>query len=122
MSARAVRWICARCEVSAGRIDGGQSLLPDSWTRLRGLPYCLSCSRADAAEAASNAAPDSISGEDRMRLKRRALIAFEIDRVPAASDRAIANACRTSAKAVANVREEMSFGPVPTVRVERLGA
>ncbi|HEY2717385.1 MAG TPA: hypothetical protein VGI73_14300 [Solirubrobacterales bacterium] len=57
-----------------------------------------------------------------MRLQRRAVIAFEIDRVPTASNRAIANVCRTSTKAVANVREEMSFDPIPAVRVERHGA
>lgn len=41
-------------------------------------------------------------------LRRTALIAFEIDRTPTASDRAIANVCRTSSKAVAAVRDQLA--------------
>ena len=108
MGAGAVRWSCGRCEVSVGRIDGGRSRLPDTWTRFDGLTYCLACSRARASEAATEAAPESISREDRVRLQRKALIEFEIDRTPAAPDRTIANACRTSSKAVATVRDELT--------------
>lgn len=119
---RATRWTCARCEVSVGRIDGGRSSLPVTWTSSAGLIYCLSCSRARAAEVASDAAPDSTSPEDRARLRRRALIAFEIGRTPAAPNRTIANACRTSSKAVANVRDEILPRPATTARVEPRGA
>jgi hypothetical protein len=104
MEARAVRWSCARCEVSVGHIDGRAEGLPDTWTRYDGLTYCLSCSRARAGEDAVVSAPESTSREDRARLKRSALIAFEIARTPAAPNRTIANACRTSAMAVAAVR------------------
>jgi hypothetical protein len=48
--------------------------------------------------------PDTTSLEDRARVRRTALIEFEIDRMPAATDRAIATACRTSSGAVAAVR------------------
>ena len=92
-----------------GRVQSARHLVE------RGRPsYCLSCSRTRAAELAGDAAPDSISAEDRMRLKRRAIIAFEIDRLPAAPNRTIASACRTSSKTVAVVREEMLLSPAST--------
>lgn len=87
-----------------GHIDGKPSRLPDTWTCCDGDSYCLSCSRARAGDAAIDSAPDSASREDRAKLKRSALIAFEIARTPAAPNRAIASACRTSAMAVAAVR------------------
>ena len=54
-----------------------------------------------------DSAPDACSSEERVRLRREALILFEIDRTPEAPNRAIANACRTSPKTVANVRDMM---------------
>jgi len=53
------------------------------------------------------AAPDSCTREDRVRLRRTALIEFEIDRAPEASNRTIAQACRTSGAAVAVVRNSL---------------
>jgi hypothetical protein len=110
MGSGAVRWSCARCEVSVGRIDGSRSRLPETWTESQGLTYCLACSRARAAEEAIDAVPESTSREDRVKLQRRAVIAFELDRTPAAPDRVIANACRTSSRAVATVRDELADG------------
>lgn len=55
-----------------------------------------------------DSAPDSSSREDRVRLRRTALIEFEIDRAPEAPNRTIALACRTSTAAVAAVRDEMA--------------
>lgn len=111
MPSQAVRWSCARCQVSVGRMDGRGSPLPDTWTRSEGLTYCLSCSRARAADAAMDSAPEAASREDRVRLRRKALIAFEIDRAPAAPDRVIAGACRTSSMTVAAVRDELDPSP-----------
>ena len=85
-------------------MDGRAEPLPDTWTRCDGLTYCLSCSRARAGEEAFESAPESTSAEERARRRRSALIAFEIARTPAAPNRVIANACRTSAMAVAAVR------------------
>jgi hypothetical protein len=107
MTAGAVRWSCARCNVSTGRIDGVETDLPPSWIRSGGKTYCLTCSRALAGEAAMEAAPDSCTREDRVRLRRTALIEFEIDRAPEASNRTIAQACRTSGAAVAVVRNSL---------------
>lgn len=107
MSAQAIRWSCARCKVSVGLIDGTGSALPDAWTRAEDLTFCLTCSRARAVDAAMDSIPESTRSEDRVRLKRKALIEYEIARTPAAPNRVVANACRTSSKTVAAVRDEM---------------
>jgi hypothetical protein len=86
-------------------MDGSSADLPSSWTSSEGLSYCLSCSRARAGEAAMELAPETISREDRVKLRRDAVIEFEIGRLPEAPDRAIATACRTSSTAVASVRD-----------------
>jgi hypothetical protein len=114
MSADAVRWSCARCEVSVGRMDGEAAELPPSWSQSDGMTYCLSCSRALAGEAAMESAPDSITGEERVRLRRTALIEFEISRSPEAPNGIIARACRTSGAAVAAVRNDLEqSSPAP---------
>jgi hypothetical protein len=107
VAAEAVRWSCARCEVSVGQVDGEPTLLPSSWSQADGQILCLTCSRAQAGEAAMESAPAACSREDRVRLRRTALIEFEIGRVPEAQNRAIALACRTSSAAVAAVRNEL---------------
>jgi hypothetical protein len=107
MQSGAVRWSCARCEVSAGRIDGELTRLPETWVREDGLIYCLSCSRARAGDAAIEAAPESVSREDLARLRRNALIEFEIGRAPQAPNRTVALACRTSSAAVAAIRDRL---------------
>ncbi len=59
-------------------------------------------------------APESTSADDRSRLRRRAVIEFEIERTPEAPDRVVASACRTTSRAVAAVRDEMTCdSPVP---------
>ena len=113
MEAQAIRWSCARCEVSAGRIDADPAPLPLSWSQSEGLTYCLSCSRARAADEAMDLLPESITGEVRAKLRRKALIRFEIGRSPESPNRVIAGACRTSSMAVAAVREEID-GPLLT--------
>ncbi len=107
MAAEAVRWSCVRCEVSVGRIDGEPTMLPASWSRSGGQILCLACSRAQAGEAAMESAPAASSRDDLVRLRRTALIEFEIGRVPEAPNRTIALACRTSSAAVAIVRDEL---------------
>jgi hypothetical protein len=52
-------------------------------------------------------APAASSREDLVRLRRTALIEFEIRRAPEAPNRTIALACRTSSGAVAAVRDEL---------------
>jgi hypothetical protein len=120
MAADAIRWSCARCEVSVGRMDGEPTMLPASWSRSDGQVLCLTCSRAQAGEAAMELAPTATSREDRVRLRRTALIEFEIDRAPEAPNRTIALACRTSSAAVAAVRTELEDSA--TVAPSDLGA
>jgi hypothetical protein len=107
VGAGAVRWSCARCNVSVGRLDGSPTGLPETWTRAGATTFCLTCSRALAGEAALDSAPDACSREDRVRLRREAMIRFEIDRAPLAPNRTIAHACRTSPKTVATIREAL---------------
>jgi hypothetical protein len=107
VAARATRWDCARCGVSAGRIDGRRATLPTGWTELGNRSFCLSCSRALAGDAAMDCAPVDSSREELVRIRRGALIEFEIRRSPEAPNRAIAQACRTSPGAVAAVRERL---------------
>ena len=107
MAADAVRWSCARCAVSAGRLDGEPTLLPASWSRSDGQVLCLTCRRAQAGETAIDAAPTTSTREERTRLRRTALIEFEISRAPEAPNRTIALACRTSPAAVAAVRTKI---------------
>jgi hypothetical protein len=52
------------------------------------------------------AAPADCSREDLVRIRRTALIEFEISRSPDAPNRTIAQACRTSPRTVAAIREE----------------
>ncbi len=104
MTAGAVRWSCARCGVSAGRIDGTRMALPRSWTRSGERTFCLSCRRALAGDAAMDSAPTDCSREDLTRIRRKALIEFEIGRSPEAPNRTIAQVCRTSIATVAAIR------------------
>ncbi len=116
MGGQAIRWTCARCTVSVGRMDGEAESLPSTWTQAAEDSYCLACSRARAGEAAIESMPESSSREDRAKLQRSALIAFEIARTPAAPNGVIANACRTSAMTVAAVRKAAADHPAPLDR------
>src|SRR3954469_25196055 len=107
MAAEAVRWSCARCKVSVGQIDGGTTLLPTTWSHLGGEILCLTCTRAQAGEAAMDSAPAETSREDRAKLRCTALIEFEIERAPEAPIPPLALPCRTSSAAVAAVRDEL---------------
>ena len=63
-----------------------------------------------------DSAPDATSREDRVKLRRTALIEFEIERAPEAPNRTIALACRTSSAAVAAVRTELGCDASTAVR------
>jgi hypothetical protein len=121
MVAGAVRWSCARCGVSAGRIDGKRVALPAAWTRSGERILCLACSRALAGDAAIESAPADCSREDLVRIRRAALIEFEIGRSPDAANRVIAQACRTSTGAVAAIRKASIEPPASTLGHRRRG-
>jgi hypothetical protein len=100
----AQKWTCDRCGVSASRIDGARTPLPESWARSTEGLFCLTCRRERAAEAALDAAPPDSSNEVRAKMRRSGLLEFEVRRAPDRADNAIAKACHTSASAVARAR------------------
>jgi hypothetical protein len=106
-SIKARKWACDQCGVSVGRMDGEPFALPGTWASSADGRYCLVCRRERAATAALETAPNDSSLEVRARLRRAALIEFEVHRVPDHSDGVIAKACRTSVTAVAKARSRV---------------
>jgi len=98
------RWTCGRCAVivSYGP-EADVPTRPDGWVRDNGAWRCLRCRREDAMDEASSAS----TAEGRAD-RRRALLAFEIDRDPAAPDRVIAKRARCPTAAVRGVRTALS--------------
>jgi hypothetical protein len=109
----AKKWTCDRCGVSVSRIDGERTALPDTWTSSAVGRFCLTCRRERAAEAALEAAPGDTTRDARVRLRRAAVIEFELRRTPDHADNAIARACRTSVPAVAEARRRLHMASPP---------
>ncbi|MGD9735854.1 MAG: hypothetical protein AB7V58_09645 [Solirubrobacterales bacterium] len=105
----AKRWTCNGCGVSVGRIGGEKVELPDSWTSDRHGTYCLICRRERAAQEALEAAPEDSGLEERAKLRRSALIEFEVRRRPGHGDGEIARTCRSSVAAVAAARRRLKI-------------
>jgi len=103
----ATSWTCDGCAVSVSRIDGESAPLPAGWESSVEGRFCLACSRTRAAEAALDSAPRDSTRDERVKLRRVALIEFEVRRVPELPDSAIARACRSSAAAVAATRRRI---------------
>jgi hypothetical protein len=100
-------WTCDRCAVSAGRIDGDVTPLPASWESSAKGRFCLTCRRERAGEAALEAAPRDSPVDARAKLRRAALIEFEVARTPEHPDGVIARACHTSVTAVTRARDRL---------------
>jgi hypothetical protein len=111
-SATAKKWTCDQCGVSVGQIDGSRVAFPDTWERCADGTFCLNCRRDRAAQAALESAPDDSPIEVRAKLRRAALIEFEVSRRPDHGDGAIAKACRSSVSAVAAARQRLKL-PAP---------
>ncbi len=107
----AKKWTCDQCGVSVSRMDGGRVELPDTWDRCKDGLFCLNCRRDRAAQAALASAPDDSPIEVRAKLRRAALIEFEVSRRPDHGDGAIAKACRSSVSAVAAARQRLKLPP-----------
>lgn len=113
---RARRWTCDRCGVSASRIDGEPISLPGTWTRVAEGQFCLMCRRDRAAQAALDSAPSDCPRDARAKLRRAALIEFEVRRTPDQPDGAIARACHSSVSAVTKARRRLRLpNPSPTL-------
>jgi hypothetical protein len=113
-TAKATKWTCDGCAVSITRLDGKSSPFPDTWASSAKGQFCLVCQRALAADAALDAAPSDSSLDARAKLRRAAVIEFEVRRTPHHTNGAIAKACRSSATAVAKARDRLQL-PAPDV-------
>jgi hypothetical protein len=110
---KARKWACDQCGVSVGRIDGEPVPLPDTWASSAEGRFCLLCRRDRAANAALDSAPSGSPRDVRARLRRAALIEFEVSRTPDHTDGAIAKACRTSVSTVAKARSHLRLPNPP---------
>ncbi|MDX6603268.1 MAG: hypothetical protein QOF13_2470 [Solirubrobacterales bacterium] len=116
----ATKWTCGGCGVSASRIDGGPVPLPDTWVNSADGLFCLVCRRQRAAEAALDSAPSDSPVAARAKLRRAALIEFEVSRTPEHADGIIARACRTSVSAVSRARRRLEIpDPPPPSKASR---
>ena len=86
--------------------------LPESWTADKKGTFCLLCRRERAAQAALDAAPENSGLEDRAKLRRAALVEFEVRRRPNHGNGEIAKACRSSVAAVVAARKRLKI-PAP---------
>jgi hypothetical protein len=107
----AKKWTCDQCGVTVSRVGGEQVELPASWATSGDGTFCLLCRRERAAQAALDAAP-SRSLEDRAKLRRAALVEFEVRRRPGHGNGEIAKACRSSVAAVVAARKRLKI-PAP---------
>jgi len=107
------KWTCEGCRVSAGRIDGESVPMPSNWISSNEGTYCLICRRERAADAALDAAPSDSPVATRAKLRRAALIEFEVSRTPDHPDGIIARACRTSVSAVTRARRRLELPDPP---------
>lgn len=105
---KAKRWTCDRCGVSVRRAGGERVALPAGWERSRAGTYCLNCRRERVVASALEEATDRTLGE-RAKVRRSALIEFEVRRRPEESDGVIAKSCRSSVAAVAAARRRLDL-------------
>jgi hypothetical protein len=107
----AKKWTCDQCGVTVSRLGGEKVGLPASWTTDEDGTFCLLCRRERAAQAALDAAPEG-NLEARAKLRRAALVEFEIRRRPGHGNGEIAKACRSSVAAVVAARKRLKI-PAP---------
>jgi hypothetical protein len=102
-------WTCARCEVTVSWMaEVERPAIPATWIEQDGELYCLGCRREMAGEAAL-VGLDDVSAERRKQVESRARIDFEMQRRPERHDTRIAQACRTSVKAVQQSRVRLGL-------------
>jgi len=115
----AAKWTCDRCGVSTGRMDGKRAVLPENWASSAVGRFCLACRRERAGEAALESAP-SEARDARVKLRRAAIVEFEVRRMPEHADSAIAKACGSSASVVAEARRRLGVAaPLPSTAKRR---
>jgi hypothetical protein len=107
------KWTCDHCGVTVSRVSGEKVELPASWSTSREGTYCLLCRRERAAQAALASAPKTYGLEERAKLRRTALVEFEVQRRPGHGNGEIAKACRSSVAAVVAARKRLKL-PAPS--------
>jgi hypothetical protein len=107
----AAKWTCDQCGVSISQMGGERHELPSTWDHSSAGTYCLTCRRDRAAQAALDSAPSDSTIDVRAKLRRAALIEFEVSRRPDHGDGMIAKACRSSVSAVAAARQRLKLPP-----------
>jgi hypothetical protein len=107
------KWTCESCGVSAGNIDGEPVSIPRAWVDSTDGTFCLACRRERAAEAALETSAFDGPVATRAKLRRAALIEFEVRRTPDQGNGAIARACRTSVSAVSSARRRLELPDPP---------
>lgn len=108
----AKKWTCDQCGVTVSRAGGDRVELPASWISAKDGTFCLLCRRERAAQAALANAPENSGLEDRAKLRRAALVEFEVRRRPNHGNGEIAKACRSSVAAVVAARKRLKI-PAP---------
>jgi hypothetical protein len=103
------KWTCSVCGVAASRSDAEEGPLPEFWESGADGTFCLGCRRQRAAEAAVDSAPAITDRGDRERLRRAAVVEFELTRTPDRPNGSIANACRSSIPVVAAARRRLEM-------------
>lgn len=107
-SPETVEWTCAHCNVTGSWMaDIVHSGPPEHWSVEGGEVLCLSCRRTLAGENAVDGFDGESTREDREQARKTAIIEFELRRVPDRNNAVIARSCRTSPRAVANVRKRL---------------
>jgi hypothetical protein len=117
------KWTCAGCGVSASRSDDEPVPLPETWDSGAEGSFCLGCRRRRVGEAAVDSAPEETNRDDRAKLRRSAVLEFEVRRDPDRTNGSIAKACRASIPAVAATRDKLGApdAPAPTPYRNALG-
>jgi hypothetical protein len=106
-TATKLKWTCGGCGVATSRSDAEETPLPEAWEDCVDGTFCLGCRRRRVGEAALEAAPAAADRDDRMRLRRTAVIEFELLRSPEKTNGSIAKTCRSSIPVVAATRRRL---------------
>jgi hypothetical protein len=116
MTITAHKWTCSGCGVSTSRSDDEAVPIPATWDSCAEGDFCLGCRRRRVSEAAVESAPEENNRDARAKLRRSALLEFEVQRDPDRTNGSIAKACRSSIPAVAAARQRMGApaAPAPT--------
>lgn len=108
-TATADSWTCERCEVTASwAADAERPQLPHGWIADGDGTFCLLCRRTIAGEAALDDAAEA-TRDERAKIRRAAMLEFEVRRDPERNNGEIARACRSSIPAVVKTRKRLGI-------------